>query len=235
MRLTSPLESAPYVAMTIRTMRRFGVVVEERPAGFRIPGSQSYRPKPYQVERDYSQAAFWLTADFGRGQLIVEGLDNDSCQGDRRIVDLLSELSGERTEHEIDVSQIPDLVPILAVAATQVNATTRIVNGRRLRFKESDRLKTTTRALAAIGADILETEDGLVIAGGSMSRHGRQLAGGEIDSAGDHRIAMALAIAALNTRQGVTIHGAACVSKSYPDFFREFKRLGGNVHGIDLG
>jgi len=234
-RLTSTLESAPYVAMTLRTMRHFGVLTEETETGYNIPGRQQYQPAPYPVERDFSQAAFWLTADFRRGELIVEGLSPDSRQGDQAIVGLLARFNSEKGPFEIDVSQIPDLVPILAVAATQVDATTRIVNAARLRLKESDRLETTAAALTAIGADIRQTPDGLVIEGGIRNRFGPDLPGGFVDSAGDHRIAMALAIAALRTRAGVTIRGAECVRKSYPDFFHEMKRLGGDVHGIDLG
>lgn len=234
-RLTSALESAPYVAMTLRTMRHFGIKAEETATGYVIPGRQRYQPVPYPVERDYSQAAFWLTADFRRSQLSIEGLSPDSCQGDQAIVGLLSWLDSETGPFEFDVSQIPDLVPILAVAATQVDETTRIVNAARLRLKESDRLETTAAALSSIGADILQTPDGLVIQGGSRSRLGPDLAGGLVDSAGDHRIAMALAVAALRTRAGVTIRGAECVRKSYPDFFHEMKRLGGDVRGFDLG
>lgn len=230
--LTTPLQSAPYVAMTIRTMRHFGVLVDETRLGYRVPGNQCYQPTPYQVECDYSQAAFWLTADFGRGCLQVLGLREDTEQGDRRINDLLTLLASGQPEYDIDVSQIPDLVPVLAVAATGVSAVTRIVNARRLRLKESDRLRTTADALRAIGADIIETEDGLTIRGGHLAP---PLAGGTIDAAGDHRIAMALSVAALRTRCGITIRGAECVSKSYPDFFHEFKRLGGDVHGFDLG
>lgn len=234
-RLTTPLESAPYVVMTIRTMKRFGVAVQETNAGFLISGGQTYQPSPYTVERDYSQAAFWLTADFHGGRLAVEGLNADSCQGDRAIIDLLGQFATGRPTYEIDVAQIPDLVPILAVAATMADAATRIKNAKRLRLKESNRLETTAAALTAIGADVRETEDGLVINGRSRSRFGPVCVGGSADSAGDHRIAMALAVAALRTSNGVTIRDAGCVRKSYPDFFAEMKRLGGDVHGIDLG
>lgn len=233
--LSTPLESAPYVAMTIRTMRCFGVQVAETRTGFHSPGGQHYRPAPYRVERDFSQAAFWLTADFRRGQLSVEGLDDASCQGDRAIIDLLGQFAAGHHQYEIDAAQVPDLVPILAVAATMVDATTRIVRAQRLRLKESDRLETTAAALSAIGADISQTADGLIIAGGRQSRFGPCCPGGTIESAGDHRIAMALAVAALRTQNGVTIRGAECIRKSYPDFFHEMKRLGGDVRGFDLG
>jgi 3-phosphoshikimate 1-carboxyvinyltransferase len=234
-RLTSKLESAPYVAMTIQTMRQFSVTVLETNTGFFVPGNQIYRPVRYMVERDYSQAAFWLVADFGRNQIGVSGLNPDSCQGDRAIIDLLRQFAEGRTYYEIDVAQIPDLVPTLAVLATMVDATTRIVNAKRLRLKESDRLKTITNALSAIGADIQQTEDGVLIAGGQTNRFSPICPGGVVESAGDHRIAMALAVAALRTQNGVTIKDAECVRKSYPDFFTEMKRLGGDVHGIDLG
>ncbi len=252
--LTTPLESAPYVEMTLNTMRRFGVKVEQSAAcsvsggQFVVSGGQKYQPTAYTVERDYSQAAFWLTANFSGSNLQVAGLSADSCQGDKKIVEILAEFSSGqaagRSLYTIDASQIPDLVPIIAVAAAQLDAITTIVRAARLRFKESDRLASTTAALNAIGADVNETDDGLQINGGDYNRrlstgdHSHTapvFTGGIADSAGDHRITMALAVAALRSKNGVTIQGAESVRKSYPDFFLEFSRLGGDVNGLDLG
>ena len=227
--MTSPLESAPYVDMTISTMQKFGVKCNREAGGFSVPGGQNYKSCSYEVEADYSQAAFWLTAAFAGSNLDVEGLANDSVQGDRAIIDLLSDFSQGRKEYVIDVSQIPDLVPILAVAAALTPAKTRLTNASRLRLKESDRLKSTRTSLNLIGADIREENDGLFIIGG------KNLNGGRADAFGDHRIAMALAIAALSTTEGVIITGAHAVTKSYPDFFDQLRRLGGNCHEFDLG
>jgi len=233
--LTSPLESAPYVEMTLRTLRAFGISARPEtgddglPVAFHVPGSQKYRPAEYQVEKDYSQAAFWLTAAYSGSQLTVSGLSPDSAQGDRVILSLLDDFKKNRSSYTIDASQIPDLVPVLAVAAALTPAETRIIKASRLRSKESDRLAATEDALRSSGAQIRQTADGLVIAGGTP------LPGGSADSWADHRIAMALAIAALTTRDGVLIHKAEAVRKSYPEFFREFRRLGGECDGLDLG
>lgn len=124
---------------------------------------------------------------------------------------------------EIDASQIPDLVPILAVAAAFTPGTTRIVNAARLRLKESDRLASVADSLTAIGADIRVTGDGLEIRGETVLR------GGETDSRNDHRIAMAMAIAATRTQTGVVIRDPWCVDKSYPRFFDDLLTVGGVV------
>ena len=234
-RLTSPLESSPYVDMTLRTLSAFGIHAEKingpdgQPAAYRVPGGQKYAAAAYKVEKDYSQAAFWLTAAFSGSPLQVTGLSADSAQGDRAILVLLEKFRQGYPTYTIDASQIPDLVPILAVAAALIPAETHIVRASRLRLKESDRLAATEDALGAIGVRIRQTEDGLVIHGGTPLR------GGTADSWADHRIAMALAIAALSTQEGVLLHRAEAVRKSYPDFFREFCRLGGDLDGLDLG
>ncbi len=229
LRLTSKLESAPYVDMTIETMSKFGVDVQRTEWGWSIRGGQSYSPADYIVEADYSQAAFWLTAKYSGSRLDIDGLVTESVQGDRAIINLLTDFASDKTAFEIDVSQIPDLVPILAVAASLTPAVTRLVNGSRLRLKESDRLSSTEDALSRIGADIQQTEDGLIIQGG------KPLTGGSASSHNDHRIAMALAIAALSTQEGIEIKGAQAVNKSYPDFFVRMRELGGKCHELNLG
>ncbi len=120
-------------------------------------------------------------------------------------------------------------MPILSVAACLTKAKTRMVRAGRLRLKESDRLEATASSLRAIGAVIEADSDSLTIHGG------RPLTGGQADACGDHRIAMALAIAALFSQNGVLIRGAEAVRKSYPDFFREMKRLGGDIHEFHVG
>lgn len=234
-RLTTPLESAPYVEMTLRTLSAFGIAIsadknlQGLPDAFYIHGGQRYQSSGYRVEKDYSQAAFWLTANYGGSRLAVTGLDSNSAQGDRAILTLLDDFRQNRSDYTIDASQIPDLVPILAVAAALTPAETRIVKAGRLRIKESDRLAATEDALTSIGARIRQSDDGLIINGG------RQLSGGRADSWADHRIAMALAVAALSTRDGITLLRAEAVRKSYPEFFREFRRLGGDFDGLNLG
>lgn len=227
--LTSELQSAPYVEMTLATMAAYGVTVDARDNGWSIRGGQKYRPAEYKVEADYSQAAFWLTAAYGGNQIEVEGLRAGSLQGDHAIISLLADFKLGQDSYSIDVSQIPDLVPILAVAASLVPARTELTNAARLRLKESDRLLSTEDALTSIGSDIRQQGDGLVIYGG------RHLVGGRANGHNDHRIVMALAIAALFSQQGVEIIGSQAVGKSYPDFFQRLKELGGSCYELIMG
>ena len=129
----------------------------------------------------------------------------------------------------IDGSQIPDIIPILSVCAAVAEGETRIINAQRLRLKESDRLRAVHDCLQAIGADIEETADGLIIRGNPM------LSGGLVDSFNDHRIAMSMAVASLRCDQPVLIRDPLCVNKSYPDFYQDFIKTGGKVDVIDLG
>jgi 3-phosphoshikimate 1-carboxyvinyltransferase len=171
-------------------------------------------------------------------EITVEGVSSDSLQSDRAIVPLIKKMFGEEVEEpmkgitirkkaltaiDIDASQIPDLVPILAVLACAAQGTTTIYNAERLRIKESDRLKTITENLSILGADIKETKDGLKIRGG------KALHGGVVQGYNDHRIVMACAIASLLTKEEITIEGAEAVNKSYPGFFADFKTLGGKI------
>jgi 3-phosphoshikimate 1-carboxyvinyltransferase len=209
-RVTGVLESRPYVDMTLDALRAFGVTVIEEDGCFRVPGSQRYRsPGGVSVEGDWSNAAFWLAAGAN-----VTGLDPDSRQGDKAITDLLKAIPGG-----IDASNTPDLVPVLAAAASVAEGKTTIYNAERLRIKESDRLKTVAASLTSLGADITETEDGLVIIGK------KSLPGGETESYGDHRIVMMAST--VRCAGPVVIHGAEAVNKSYPRFFEDFTSLGG--------
>ena len=242
-RLTTPLESAAYVDMTLCTMRAFGVAAEPIPGGWRVPGGQAYRPCRYTIEGDWSQAAFYLAAGLLGGALSITGLRRDSLQGDRACEqlfadmgaqicwkgDALSAAPGCRRAAAIDASQIPDLVPVLAAAAAFCEGETVIFGAGRLRMKESDRLAAVAAGLRALGGDVAELPEGLRI-------HGRAaLPGGDCDGAGDHRIVMALAIAALACTGTVSVSQPESVKKSYPEFFKEYRRLGGMTDVVDLG
>ena len=217
-RLTTKLESAAYVNMTIDMLAQFGIVVESGDAGWRIPGGQIYRtPEELIVEGDWSAAAFWLAANAMGSRVEVEGLSYRTAQGDRAVEGLL----GRR---EIDASNVPDLVPALAAAAAVLPQATVITNAKRLRLKESDRLSSTAGMINALGGQAEVTADGLVIRGG------QPLHGGTIEGANDHRIVMAGAILATRANGPVTITDAQAVNKSYPGFFRDFETLGGHVH-----
>ena len=218
-RLTTRLESAPYVNLTLRALADFGIRAETRPDGWRIPGGQRYRsPGRISVEGDWSGAAFWLAANALGSRVECGNLDDASAQGDRAIRPLLNRLGGE-----IDVSECPDLVPALAVAAAGFPGRTALVGAARLRLKESDRLASVAALLRALGCAVDEGAESLTIHGGAP------LTGGTVDGCGDHRIVMAAAVAATAASSPVTILGAQAVAKSYPDFFRDFEALGGNL------
>lgn len=221
--LTSPLESRAYVDMTVEVMERFGVQVEEAPTGWTVPGGQSYRPNALAVEADWSQAGFFYAARGLGNDLDIRGMNPDSTQGDRIIVTYYEKLARDG-DVELDVSQCPDLVPPLAVHAAVRSGTTRIVNAARLRIKESDRLASVTQVLNAMGAQVEEHPDSLTITGQPCLKGGVV-----VDSHNDHRIAMMAAIAATRCREPVTVPGAECVAKSYPNFWEDYEALGGQI------
>lgn len=222
--LTTPLESEGYVDMTLEVLGQFGVAVRRQANGFFVPGGQQYISRDMSIESDWSQAAFWYAARALGSDVTVGGLNETSAQGDRVIARQFEQLSaaGDVT---LDVSQCPDLVPALAAMAAVRQGTTHIVNAARLRIKESDRLTAVTQVLTAMGANVTEQPEGLTIAG----REG--LAGGvSVDSCNDHRIAMMAAVAATRCKQPVTVLGAQCVAKSYPDFWEDYEALGGRIN-----
>ncbi len=229
-------ESRGYVDLTVDMLRRFGIDMAVDGDNFTIRGGQRYVPQNIYVEGDWSQAAFFLVAGAISGGVRVAGFDDNSLQPDSVIAELLmrmgADISWEGDEFvsapaklhgtTIDVSQCPDLVPPLAIAAAYAKGVTHITGAARLRIKESDRLHALAHNLAALGIRTEELPDGLIILGG-------QPTGGEIDSFGDHRIAMAFSIAAAGASGPVTIRGAECVDKSYPKFYDDYKALGGDI------
>lgn len=218
--LTTPLESASYIDLTTDVLQSFGIRTLRTAQGWTIPGRQRYTsPKQISAEGDWSGAAFWLVANHIGSQVSCEGLSATSRQGDRAISEMLNRLGGE-----IDVSNTPDLVPALSVAAALHPGTTHLTGAARLRIKESDRLHTVAEMLKTLGVSVEEREDSLVIHGVA------QFSGGTIQGCNDHRIVMAAAIAASAASAPIVITDAEAVNKSYPHFFEEFTRLGGIVH-----
>lgn len=223
---TTPLESEGYIGMTLDAMREFGVDIASTrslPPHYLISGGQKYRGAEVTVEGDWSQAAFWYAANCLGCTVDVRGVSQYSTQGDRVIESCCLELS-QPGDTEIDMSGCPDLAPPVAAAAAVRQGTTRLVNAGRLRIKESDRLAAITAALNALGARVTEHPDSLTIYGRD------RLAGGTVDCCNDHRIAMMAAIAATRCREPVTLLGAECVAKSYPDFWEHYRMLGGVFH-----
>ena len=230
--ITKKLESRAYVDLTIDTLKIFGVEIENKNyEEFIIKGSQKYVPCEYEVEGDFSQGAFFLVAKALGSDLKVLGLNGNSRQSDKVILDIINKMSTPNGLQgiTIDVSECPDLFPVLCVLGCFATGETRLINGKRLRLKECDRIQASVSELKKIGADISETEDGAIINGPC------DLKGGVCYSYNDHRIAMALSIASTRAKDKMIILGSKCVSKSYPDFFDVFKSLGGEIYERNVG
>ena len=207
------LESAPYVKMTLDALALFGVELKE----YRVePAFPFTSPGCINVEGDWSNAAFFLVAAWLENSITVNNLNPSSSQGDRAVISILTENIGRPV---ISAANIPDLIPILAVYFAAKDGAV-FTNIGRLRLKESDRVTSVINMLGALGIQAEADENTLRVPGGSFT-------GGTVDSCGDHRIAMAAAIASTVANDCVTILGAECVAKSYPSFWQEFKRLGG--------
>jgi len=220
--LLGDIESAGYIEMTIQALIDFGahIELEEKTLRFSTPGLRS--KGEMTVEGDWSNGAFWMAAGMlSGGKIHCSGLDMGSAQGDAAVIEASEAIM--RGNATIDARDIPDLVPVLAVLASVSPGTTRFINAGRLRLKESDRLRTVTEMLKALGGDIEETGDGLILRRVSM------LKGGIVDAHGDHRIAMSAAVAAIASIGEVTVENAECVSKSYPAFWEDYALLGGRV------
>ncbi|MBI4361278.1 3-phosphoshikimate 1-carboxyvinyltransferase [Candidatus Micrarchaeota archaeon] len=231
--ITGPLQSKPYADLTKQTIQAFGVDVKEEDGKYHVPGNQQYQPQKIQVEGDWSSAAFWMVAGAVGGDVHVTGLESKSLQGDKAVAAILEKMGADVQETangvrvtqsplqgvEVDVSNIPDLLPILSVAACFAQGTTRFYNAERLRLKESDRLGGMAEELSAMGVTLQEKQDELVIRGG------KALKGTTLKSHGDHRIAMSLVIAALHAKGESELDDADCVAKSYPGFFSDLSKL----------
>mgnify|MGYP001057312467 CR=1 FL=1 len=240
--LATPCGSSGYVDMTVKTMEDFGVTVSRTEQGFKIPGNQRYCARNYAVEGDWSQAAFFLAAGAIGDPVTVRGVNPNSLQGDRIIANLLERMGAKVSYGEDEVTvlpeklvggnifaeRIPDLVPILAVLGACAEGSTQIFGASRLKFKESNRLKSLYDGLKNLGVDVTETDDGLLIQGQ------RSFANAKINGFNDHRIVMAFSVAAILAQEKVCISDAESISKSYPSFFEDYNKLGGCVNVLDL-
>ena len=214
-RITGKLESKPYIVMTQRAMEIFGVDTGD----YLVRGGQTFRsPGELTVEGDWSNGAFFLAAQALENPVQVVNLSPNSPQGDRAVAEFLSRLQESRAT--ISAADTPDLVPILAVAASAHHGAV-FTDIQRLRLKETDRVATVLAMLGGLGGKAEATENTLTV-------HAAPLTGGTVDATGDHRIAMSAAIAATVCTAPVTIIGAESVNKSYPKFWGEYHRLGGN-------
>ena len=201
--ITGKLESKPYVDLTKAALDLF---------------ADRHSPGYVAVEGDWSNGAFWLAANALGCDLSIHGLDQASLQGDRAVVDIVRQL--EIGTPTVSVADIPDLEPILSVVAAARHGSV-FTDIQRLRLKESDRVASVIAMLEALGGKAAATEDTLTV-------HPATLTGGTVDTCNDHRIAMSTAIAAIVCSPPVSILGAEAVNKSYPHFWAEYRRLGGN-------
>lgn len=227
--------SKPYLDMTIDTAARFGVAIEHNDyEQFYIAGGQSYTPTDYAVEGDWSAAAMLLVAGAVAGEVTVKNLSMLSKQADVAVCDALVRAGAELTTEgntvtaahrelrgfEFDATNCPDLFPALATLAAAAEGESRIVGTRRLEHKESNRAEAIRKEFGKIGIEVDLSEPNMMkITGGKIT------GGVEVESYGDHRMAMTLAVAALLSDREITIKGAECVSKSYPDFFETLSML----------
>ncbi len=223
--ITSPLQSKPYVDITTAQLKRFGVTITETDCGYFVKGGQSYKPCSTVIEADMSQAAFFAVATALGSDIEIEGLNLNSLQGDREILDIIDNSHGNG--FDVSAAQIPDLVPILTVLAALSRGTSHITDCGRLRIKECDRLAAITAELNKLGARVKEYPDSLEIEGVET------LKGGVCNCHNDHRIPMALAIASTCCTEPVTLIGTECIGKSYPSFFEDFTFLGGKINVIN--
>ena len=246
--LTTELESAGYVDMTLDVLDAFSIEVDVSvsESGFlrySVPGGQVYREKPGIIlDGDWSNAAFWLAAGSLSGDITVSGLRLESSQRDKEILTILDRMGANLEVEpqvdgtvsirsrasilkgaEVDVGQTPDLMPILAVLMSFSEGTSMITHAERLQFKESNRLKAIYSVLHNLDADISYGGDWLSFTGKAF------LEGGTVDSYGDHRIAMSAAIASCLCRGPVYLSNPIAVTKSYPDFYKDFATLGGEI------
>lgn len=230
--MTSHLESRPYVDITADCLKSFGAEITETSTGYTIKGNQHLIARDGRVEGDYSQAAFFEVANCLGCKVNIEGLNVNSFQGDKKIVEICREMVYNKNVRlkpfSLDCSDIPDLVPILTVLACFCSGKSCITNVARLRIKESDRLEAISTCLNKLGGRVTAYADRLEIEGVDS------LHGGIIDSYNDHRIAMSMAVAAVKCTSPLTILNAQCVEKSYPDFFKDYSDLGGKINVINM-
>jgi len=229
------LKSKPYIDLTLDILNKFGISVENQGyKEFFIPGKQKYIATDYQVEGDWSGAAFLAVLGAISGKVTIHHLQLNSTQPDRMILEALKMAGADVEERDdkiivspnklkafnFDITDCPDLAPPLVALASFCEGKSVITGTERLKAKESDRAFTLQKEFSALGIDIQEFENKIEIIGR------KNIEGGEVSSHGDHRIAMALAIAGTKATSPVTISGAEAINKSYPNFFNDLQKLG---------
>lgn len=234
------LKSKPYIDMTLQVLERFGIRIDRTDySRFSIPCSQIYQPQKFEVEGDWSGGAFLLVAGAINGEITVKGLRPDSRQSDKAILNVLDSAGARTTIMEnsigvkkselrpffFDATESPDLFPPLAALAAYCKGTSTIKGVSRLIHKESNRSAALVNEFGKMNIKIETDGDNMMVTGGKVT-------GAEISSHGDHRIAMAAAVAALAATGKVIIRDSRCVAKSYPAFFDDLRHLGVMAVGL---
>ncbi len=220
------LQSKGYLDLTLTALDKFGIkIINEGYRKFFISGNQKYKSRDYEVEGDWSQAAFYEVADYLGNDVRMTGLNMQSEQGDRVVAEFVKRLRHASPEETLvfDGGDCPDIIPVFALACCLRKGRSEIVNISRLRIKECDRLNATVAELKKLGADITGNEDSMSIRGVDV------LNGGSVNTYNDHRMAMTLSIAATRAKGNIVLDNYRCVAKSYPDFFEDYNSLGGRA------
>ncbi len=239
--VTDPFESRQYVDMTLQTLKQSGIEVKSIGNEYFIKGNQTYQPINVRIEGDFSQMSSFAIMGLLGSDIECRNMPEISCQPDYRILDFIKKAKGKYSRIEsgyrfqasetvatnFDVSQSPDIAPVLAIMAALSPGTSKIENAGRLKFKESNRLQSIYNMLKTFGVKVEIDDDSLTITGQT------ELDGGVFDSYNDHRIVMAIAIASSRATRQVIIKNAEAVNKSYPDFFADMRSLGANFDIID--
>ncbi|MDD3122182.1 MAG: 3-phosphoshikimate 1-carboxyvinyltransferase [Candidatus Izemoplasmatales bacterium] len=232
-KIIGTLESKQYIDMTIDTLHQFQIQVIEKDNEYIIKGSQTYHPSNVTIEGDYSQLAFFGVLGTISGEVSCKNIPFNSKQPDRKIIDYILTMGGNISQNDnilifkqsntkgtiIDVSQSPDIAPILAILAGLSEGQTSIINAGRLKMKESNRLVSTYETLIQLGVPVEMGDDYLIIQGV------KEFSGGTFDSYNDHRIVMSVAIASSRATHPIIIKNAEAINKSYPNFFEDLEKL----------
>lgn len=227
------LESSSYIDITLDCLNKFGInIIKNSYKEFIIKGNQNYKSGNYQVEADYSQIAFFLVANSIGSNIKINGLNTNSLQGDKKIIDFISQIDNWNKKEKLilDGSETPDIIPILSLKACTSKKEIEIVNIARLRIKESDRLRAIVKELSKLGFDLLEKEDSILI--NSRKDFNKIINNSPVylSSHSDHRIAMTIAIASTYYDGEIILDNLDCIKKSYPNFWEVFLSLGGKIY-----